>query len=116
MSRSIVRLELVNGLNRFHCPVCGHVVLSSREGTSEEMCSHIIFIENVIDELEYISTEHVHLFEEDDRDLEELAGKLPLASVIFHFEEPGRGGGHDSSSYRVCVDFQGSSEMDEADA
>ena len=120
MTASIVRLSLGRGILQFHCPMCGCAVVEEEAGLSNELCPHVAFIVDWIDELlvgpavaEELGQSAQSLFDDEGYDgVEALARIMPPSVVIFELSEPSRGGGHTGSCITIAVDFAAGSDVD----
>ncbi len=116
MASQHLRIEIENGLLKFHCPNCGSTLLDQEYGLTDDPCRHTLFIIDWIGELAFgesvsgnlkVEVERI-LQDEDmvsDNKVGELVDVLPSSSVIFELIEPAQGGGHDGSSITFCIDF-----------
>jgi len=113
---TLVRITLENGLDRFHCPVCAHPIVTSGEGEAEDVCPHVLFVRNFVGEFGHVAEAYADLVDGDDQpELAELCSALPATAVVFSFAERPRGGGHEPADFAVCIDFRAAAVGDEAD-
>jgi hypothetical protein len=119
MTAATVSLSVGNGIPRFYCPFCAATVFDPDDGVAETLCNHVkVFVD-------WVGEPYFPLGATDDlvAKLEELDPGDPLElsavfgedTVVFELVEPGRGGGHDTSSCLVVLGIDGN-EVDPARA
>jgi hypothetical protein len=115
MTAATVSLSIDDGAPRFYCPFCAATVFDDDDGVAEVLCKHVKVFVDWIGEPYYPAgaTDDLaaQLEELDPSDLSELSALFGDDTVIFELVEPGRGGGHDTSSCLVVLGI-GGNEID----
>lgn len=109
MSASVIQISVPNGIGNFYCPACGTAICVVDEGLAENLCEHVSFLVDWVDELtvgDAIPPALAAAIEDAyENGTEALAATLPDTAVVFELIEPGRGGGHDGSELVLGIDF-----------
>ena len=107
MTAATVSLSIENGVPRFYCPFCAAPVFDDDDGVAEVLCKHVKVFVDWIGEPYYPAdaTDDLaaQLEEVDCSDPSKLSALFEDGTVIFELLEPGRGGGHDTSSCLVVL-------------
>lgn len=112
MTASIVSLSIENGVPRFYCPFCAATVFDDN-GNGDDLCKHVkVLVYHSVGELYFdfpagVTDDLADKLEElGSSDPSELSALFGDDTFIFELVEPGRGGGHDTSSRLVVLSFQ----------
>jgi hypothetical protein len=110
MPATVASLTRTDGFDQFFCPLCAAVVFNEEVGMAEKFCAHVQVFVDWVDEAHLPEDATVELSENldeiDTSDPSELASLFGDDTVVFELVEPGRGGGHDTST---CLSRLGSS-------
>lgn len=98
------------GARELRCISCGAHILIADEGTPEAFCKHVVFVENWVGDLEHVRADVADALDaayDSDDHRAAILDALPDSCFVLEVVEPGRGGGHDGSTFTCGIEIEG---------
>jgi hypothetical protein len=115
MPAAFARVVVENGIRTLSCPICASPLVTEEDGAVDQPCAHVLFVVDWIGELHVnsqadgASEERLETLRGDSESLDQFlaaaSAELPASVLLLRIEEPGRGAGHDGSTFSAAFDF-----------